>query len=208
MRLLELFSGTASLSTVFRNNGHEAITVDNNHVFQPDICRDITDFEIDELPDGWVPDIVWASPPCESFSVATIGRNWNKDYTPKTDKARIALDIVKKTLMLIPPSIYFLENPRGMLRKMSIMRGLIRQTVTYCQYGDTRMKPTDIWTNSRSWIPRPICRNGDTCHEAAPRGSKTGTQGLPDKVERGRLPEALCKEIMLACESELRLKIK
>lgn len=30
---------------------------------------------------------------------------------------------------------------------MEWMRSLPRYTVTYCQYGDNRMKPTDIWTN-------------------------------------------------------------
>ena len=35
-----------------------------------------------------------------------------------------------------------LENPRGMLRKKSVIESIpIRKTVTYCSYGDTRMKP-------------------------------------------------------------------
>lgn len=86
-----------------------------------------------------------------------------------------------------------------MLRKMPIMADLPRQGVTYCQYGDTRMKPTDIWTNSTKWIPRPMCKNGDPCHVAAPRGSKTGTQGLKGAYERSKIPEELCFEILKSC---------
>lgn len=60
------------------------------------------------------------------------------------------------------------------------------------------MKPTDIWTNDSLWNPKPICKNGDTCHVAAPRGSATGTQGLKNDYERSRIPEQLCEEIILS----------
>lgn len=45
------------------------------------------------------------------------------------------------------------------------------------QIGDDRAKPTDIWTNSLTWKPKPSCHNGNkNCHHApAPRGSRTGT---------------------------------
>ena len=79
------------------------------------------------------------------------------------------------------------------------MQGFIRHTVTYCQYGDERMKPTDIWTNAEWWKPRPMCKNGMPCHVAAPRGSKTGTQGLKGSVHRGVIPPALFEEIFSQC---------
>ena len=70
-----------------------------------------------------------------------------------------------------------------------------RITVSYCQYGDTRMKPTDIWINIPNWEGK-MCRNGASCHVAAPRGSKTGTQGLKNAKERGVIPPALFEEIL------------
>jgi hypothetical protein len=73
----------------------------------------------------------------------------------------------------------------------------IRHTVTYCQYGDDRMKPTDIWTNNTKWSPRPMCKNGDSCHTAAPRGSKTGTQGRKGNYERSMIPPVLCAEALI-----------
>ena len=78
---------------------------------------------------------------------------------------------------------------------MAFMDGLHRNTVTYCQYGDDRMKPTDIWTNFKEWIPKDMCKNGNPCHISAPRGSKTGTQGLKGAIERGVIPPALFNEI-------------
>lgn len=58
------------------------------------------------------------------------------------------------------------------------------------------MKPTDIWTNHPKPDFKPPCKNGAPCHQAAPRGSATGTQGLQNKIDRGRIPEALCAHIV------------
>ena len=63
-----------------------------------------------------------------------------------------------------------------------------------------RMKPTDIWTNHPNPQFKPMCKNGDTCHESAPRGSKTGTQGLKGAKERGVIPKLLCEHIASICE--------
>jgi hypothetical protein len=65
------------------------------------------------------------------------------------------------------------------------------------------MKPTDIWTNAIDWKPKDMCKNGDKCHVSAPRGSKTGTQGLDNNTERGRIPQQLCDEIVNYCEANL-----
>ena len=101
------------------------------------------------------------------------------------------------------PKYFFIENPRGKLRKQEMMSQLpIRHTVTYCQYGDFRMKPTDIWTNNLSWNPRPVCKNGDSCHIAAPRGSRTGTQSSMSYEEKSRVPFDLLYEIISNCVGE------
>lgn len=66
------------------------------------------------------------------------------------------------------------------------------------------MKPTDIWTNSTTWIPKPACKNGDKCHVAAPRGSRTGTQGVKGAYNRSKIPEQLCEEIIQSCMKFVR----
>lgn len=91
---------------------------------------------------------------------------------------------------------------------MDFMQGLPRYTITYCQYGDKRMKPTDIWTNHPNPKFKPPCHNGDKCHDAAPRGSQTGTQGLNGSKERSRIPAKLCDHIAEICEEENPQSVK
>lgn len=59
-------------------------------------------------------------------------------------------------------------------------------------------KPDVMWPSFK-----PPCRNGDPCHDPAPRGAKTGTQGLKGAVDRSRIPRELCDHIVKICEAEL-----
>ena len=174
---------------------------------------DILDFDVSRLP--WTPDIIWASPPCTFFSVASIGHHWNRDHSPKSENAILGINIVSKTIEIIkyfekqnPNLKWFFENPRGKLRKLNVVNDLPRVSVWYCQYNDTRAKPTDIWSNNifslfnpTGWVPREQCFNGNkNCHhEEAPRGSRTGTQGIKGDYNRSKIPNELCIEILKSC---------
>lgn len=202
MKILELFSGTESFSKVARERGHKYFTVDNDKQHNPDLCKDIMDLNIKDIP--FKPDVIWASPPCTCFSVASISSSWIGNYCPKRVETALGMAYILKTLEIIKklkPKFWFIENPRGVLRKMAFMEKFERKTVTYCQYGDKRMKPTDIWTNCKEWKPKPMCKNGDNCHISAPRGFKTGTQGLKGSIERSVVPKELCEEIIKYCET-------
>jgi hypothetical protein len=194
MKSIELFCGTQSFSKVAREMGFETFTSDSNKRFKSDYTINILNFDVKRVP--FIPDVIWASPPCTYFSIASMWKHWSKDYTPKTLFAVCALDIVKKMLEVIgyfnklnPNLKIYIENPRGMLRHTGLLDHFIRHTVTYCQYGETRMKPTDIWTNDESWKPRPMCEVTDKCHT-------TTTNDLTTAALRSVVPYELCKEIL------------
>ena len=197
---VELFAGTHSFSKVAKSLGHKTFTTDYEKIDGQDLVADIRDLHVEHFP---YPDILWASPPCEGFSVAAIGHNWTggyRGYIPKSDSARRSIELVQHAIRIIEeikPTWWFIENPRGLLRKLDLIpkENVYRHTITYCQYGDTRMKPTDIWTNAPWFTPRPMCKNGAPCHVAAPRGSKTGTQGVKGYKNRSRIPAELFKDI-------------
>lgn len=208
MKILELFCGTKSIGKAARARGHYVVSLDFDPQFQPTVTADILDVNVGI---GREFHMIWASPPCTTFSVASIGKHWQQNpngfHTPKTAAADIGLKILRKTEAIIKASgcpVWFMENPRGMMRNMTTWPLETRHTVTYCQYGDTRMKPTDIWSNA-AWTPRPACNNGDTCHVSAPRGSRTGTQGIKGAKFRSVIPGPLCTEIIEAAERTLAL---
>lgn len=209
MKVLELFAGTRSIGKAFEEKGHEVFSIDWDKDFENiDWHADISTITAKDIIERFgEPDVIWASPDCSSYSIAAISHHRKREddgnLAPVSDYAKFCdktnthlLELIKE----LNPKYYFIENPRGGLRKMRFMQGLPRYTVTYCQYGDTRMKPTDIWTNHPNPKFKPMCKNGSPCHEPAPRGSKTGTQGLKGSKERSVIPKALCEHIVNICE--------
>jgi hypothetical protein len=203
MKILELFCGTKSITKEFKD--WESVTVDYDPQFNPDICGDVRSLKAEDFKDV---DFIWASPPCNKFSVASIGKYWNHDHTPKTPESAEALEILEYTINLIkeinPPLGFIIENPRGKMRRMPCMEQFKRYTVTYCQYGERRQKPTDLWSNLDLEF-KPICKRGSDCHVAAPRGSQTGTQGMGSSVVKGVIPPELCRSIYEQVQKEILL---
>ena len=210
MKVLDLFCGTKSIAKAFEARGHEVFTVDWDKRFEPSLSADIGTLTAADIINlcGGVPDVIWASPDCTTYSVCKIGyhrrKEENGNLAPVTDYAKRCDEINKHLVDLIKelnPRFWFIENPVAGMRKMEFMQGLPRYTVTYCQYGERRQKPTDIWTNHPDPDFKPPCKQGAPCHEAAPRGSQTGTQGLKNKIERAKIPALLCEHIVDICEN-------
>lgn len=139
---------------------------------------------------------------------------------PKHMRAELGMRIAEHTFRLVdayvaahPATRYIVENPIGALRVMPFMLARIdRRSTWYCRWDDRRegvdkprAKPTDLWTNLRGDGPLgdfPMCRPGAPDHEAAPRGAKTGTQGLKRARDRSLIPYELSRAVCLACETD------
>lgn len=210
MKVLELFAGTRSIGKAFER-GHDVFSIEWDKRFENiDLYADIGTITADDILKNFGrPDVIWASPDCTTYSIAAISHHRRKEddgnLAPVSEYAKFCDNVNQHVLKLIHelnPKYWFIENPRGGLRKMRFMKDLPRYTLTYCQYGDTRMKPTDIFTNHPNPCFKPPCHNGDPCHVAAPRGAKTGTQGLKGHIERSIIPDRLCDHIVDICENE------
>ena len=209
MKVLELFAGTRSIGKAFEAMGHEVYSIEWNRDFEDiDLYADIITVTAEQiLKEFGRPDVIWASPDCTTYSVSAISKHRRKEpngnlspvteYAAKCDEVNAyVVDLIKE----LNPKYWFIENPVGGLRKMDFMQGLPRYTVTYCQYGERRQKPTDIWTNHPNPNFKPICKRGAPCHDAAPRGSRTGTQALKNAREKAKIPVMLCEHIVDICE--------
>lgn len=201
--LLELFAGSRSIGKVGDELNMNVFSVDWQKFEGINLEIDIEQMKISDVP--FIPDIVWASPDCTTYSVAACYIHRKNSTDPKSDYAKKCdevnkhfIGLIKEWLIINPDMVFFIENPRGMLRKMPFMQEFKRYTIWYCQYGDNRAKPTDIWTNSKSWKQRPICHNGNKkCHhQPAPRGSRTGTQALKNSYIKSMIPRELCLEVL------------
>jgi len=212
IKVLECFAGSRSFGKVAESLGMEVFSIDINSFEGINLVADMEFVKPSDIP--FIPDIGIFMPPCTSYSIAAISHH-RRGQIPVSEFAEKSDRVLKNTLALIkyfeninPNFKWFLENPVGMLHKMDYIKGIEKAKIYYCRYGDIRMKPTYIFTNHLytmynpdGWKPRKKCWNGNKkCHhEAAPRGSKTGTQGLKNDYERSKNPVELCKEILLSC---------
>lgn len=206
LRVLDLCSGLGGWGEAFLAAGHSVVTLDNNPKFKPTILRDIlTVHDLREIEQDRKYDVVVASPPCECFSVASLGHHWTggkEAYIPATKQTMLNLRIAWQVFYLIAkynPKVWVIENPQGVLKKLSPIPHTC--TVWYCRFGETRAKPTNLWTNILTdWTPYE-CHNGNPDHEAAPRGAKTGTQGIRGAALRGKIPYGLSDFVRQQAES-------
>jgi len=206
--LLELFSGSGSVSVAFRARGWDTITLDSDRRCKADLAMDILKFEPSEhLPPGTKVDVIWASCPCQWYSTA---RNW-KPSTP--EELAFADSLVYKVLEIAKDlgcDSLFIENPaRGKLKHRGILDHLHAREVHYCKYGKEYLKPTNIWTTT-SWVPKQaLCRHD--CHASIfslvtkhlRHRENLGKKNKGSKERIASIPVPLCNEIAEFCDDNL-----
>lgn len=200
LKLLELFKGTGSVGKVAKKMGIDVISLDLDPIYTPEIETDILkwDYKKWAKETGYVPDIIWASPPCNTFSTMAykLKERNTKTATPYSARARQGTAILHRTLDIIqyfkrknPNLVYAIENPRAMMRFDSRLKKEVpyRDTTIYCIYGDVRRKPTDFFNNVGLDLPDPA--DHKCPHETI------NTIKLP-LAQRYAIPPKLIKEIL------------
>lgn len=199
------------MSNAFRNRGHECLTVDWDEKFPSDLHMDINDLTTEMVLERLgQPDVIFCGSDCKSYSLAAVSHHRRKNETtgylePVSNYAKFCDKTnfyVRELAEKLNPKILIFENPRACFHKMPFVKDLIINTTTYCQYGFTYMKPT-VFPSNIDLKLKPPCKNGDPCHQAAPRGSRTGVQGIKGADNRAVYPPALCEHIVKRCEEYL-----
>jgi len=199
---LDLFSGLGGFSAAFEEaDNWEVVTVDIEEKFDPDIQADVLDLRPSDFDREF--DVILASPPCTTLSIAGNQTDHYVDGEPASNLARDHVGLAYHTVGLIEglsPDFWFLENPRGRMRRYL---GEPTGTVTLCQYGYDWQKPTDLWGVHPPSIEYRTCEKGSQCHTPGPSGfdSDGDTTHTRDPAERAKLPEELSYEILKAVEN-------
>lgn len=68
VKVLELFAGSRSIGKAAEELGYEVFSVDIEKFEKIDYVCDILELDYSKIP--FIPDIIWASPPCEKWSLA------------------------------------------------------------------------------------------------------------------------------------------
>ena len=204
MKVLDLFCGTRSVGVACDARGIQSWSIDIDKIHPADRHMDILEWTPKDVP--FVPDFIWMSPPCTSWSIAQHCHRYSStQMEPLTPTAVLGEACVMKCLEVIdyyathhPETKWMIENPRGLLRHFPPMADLPHKTVFLCQYGKPYMKATDLWTNVSEWQP-----TGDICphriHEAHVR-----PRGKASAIRFGSMPVLLIHEVLDAIEGAAR----
>ena len=157
MKILILFSGTKSISKVYSYYKHDIRTLDFDNTFNPTYNVDILKWNYKAVFNNWVPDYIHSSPVCKEFS--NIKHGHKRDVGLGLSLLTKTLEIIEYVKKINPKIKYTIENPKGLMRKLDIMKPYKRTTTSYCKYGYNYKKETDIWYGGFELKLRPVCRN-------------------------------------------------
>lgn len=164
LRLLELFCGTKSVGKVFEKDGYEVISLDYNKKFDATHTEDILTWDYTQYPKDYF-NVIWASPDCTTWSVATGGKYRTKESiyglnNQHQDRATNANNMILRVIEILKYfdcGTWFIENPRGLLKWFPPLQEFIKEVnanmtlVYYANYKWGFPKPTNIWSNLPLW---------------------------------------------------------
>lgn len=167
INVLVFFDGGGGVSFTAKELGFNVKTLDILKLDHIDLPIDIMDFNPSMLP-GFIPDVIWASPPCETFSILTAMKGGGNMYwetiktkglvseiTPRanfmtdkrlkfperiTEKRIQHSDFVNKTIKII--NHYEIINPNLIWFVENPATGFMKHYITKLKYGIVVNKTT------------------------------------------------------------------
>jgi site-specific DNA-cytosine methylase len=194
--MIELFSGSKSISRVFEQNGFDTFSIDIRADLKPSLCSDICHVTPKDIPAN--PSFIWASPDCTRFSRASSSVHWNKitnryrvyTYIPVSESSCKSVNMLESTVNLLRffnDTPFVIENPIGRIQHMQSLKrlGHFRYCVNYADYGFPYSKETYLFSNI--WLPFSTKK----VHSAAP-----GLRTIRNRTQRSAVPDALIQTII------------
>jgi len=163
MFLLELFSGTKSVSNTAETLGFRCVSLDIARKYKPTLVMDILDFDCETFKAAFgVPDFIWGSPDCRHYSkVRNSMPHIPRDIEGSNKLVLKLLQIIKFFYNHNNHLVFFIENPQtGLLKKQDFMSSIPYEVVSYCKYGFKTKKSTMIWSNVRLELLRCNAKEG------------------------------------------------
>lgn len=153
LSMIDLCSGLGGASQPFIDRGWSVTRIDNNPKFEDvegTIILNVKDMEKSKYFNRGKTDFVWASPPCDCFSIASLYTNWTKRRRPKHKGVIDAIRTVVwclDAIEFLKSKFWILENPRGKLRNILNEPGVVYPGLTtdLGLWGSKSKKPTDLW---------------------------------------------------------------
>ena len=217
MRVLDLFSGTKSISKECEKRGYEVISLDRD--MPSTIQEDIMSWDYKSAFSIGHFDLITASPVClywSSLRATNIGRFGITKESIQKDIDEKGKPMVDKTLEIIEyfkPKYWWIENPQTG-RMKDYITNLPYYDLDYCKYGFLYRKRTRFWTNITGFIPKLCKKDCDAIlHITKPNGkiskihkkhyNNKSRQDIPEtkhlgtsKYERYRIPPNLINEFL------------
>jgi hypothetical protein len=153
--------GQGVVTQEFCERKWKVASLDSSEASNATIRKDILLLKLEEDLE-FVPDFIWASPPCQTYSNMAGGahrspRSGELELSPEALQHNFLFQKMTEIMYWAkrkhPHLIVAIENPVGSLRSMPLMKeftdkfGLYCTEVHYCAFGRDEKKPTMIWTN-------------------------------------------------------------
>jgi hypothetical protein len=184
MRMLDLFSGTGSVSRVFEEAGWECVSVDIDPKFNPTICCSVLDIPIDRWEPGYF-DYIHASPVCREYSRAHTGSQ--RDLEAGDLLVVYALQLIEALAPCCGKKFcWTLENPAtGLLASRGFMASYKFCDTAYCMYAFNYRKLTRFWYGG---FDLKLLKCDGNCGAMIGKRHMTSAQKGPDR----HLPTDVC----------------
>jgi hypothetical protein len=197
LQAFELFCRNGVVLQEFCQRHWNVIALDADICSNATLVQDILKTEPSDLE--FVPDVIWASPPCHTHSCAA-GNSHHSAKKGQLESSKEACDnnslfpamvnIMRWAKRKHPHLVVVIENPDSQLMEQFENEfNLDKITVHYCAFGQDKKKPTHIWSNDKNLLgnlvryqcPRNCQVNG--CHESVQANrNKSGYSVIPQKL--------------------------